>query len=82
LAVLAGYVVLLLVNRQLSARLRLDRHQAQVQATTQALQQLMPEQLSSSAAPSNSNVIWPISPALPCWCGWCGWSQATVVPVR
>jgi hypothetical protein len=32
LAVLAGYVVLLLVNRELSSRLRQERHDAQVQA--------------------------------------------------
>ena len=48
LAVLAGYVVLLLVNRQLSGRLRHDRHDAQVQATTQLLQELLPEQIDST----------------------------------
>ena len=47
LAVLAGYVVLLLVNRQLSGRLRHERHDTQVQATTQLLQQLLPDQLDS-----------------------------------
>ncbi|MBV2351513.1 HAMP domain-containing histidine kinase [Synechococcus sp. HK05] len=49
LAVLAGYVVLLLVNRQLSARLRQDRHDAQVRATTQLLQGLLPEEIDSTA---------------------------------
>ena len=49
LAVLAGYVVLLLVNRQLSGRLRHDRHDAQVQATTELLQELLPEQIDSTA---------------------------------
>ncbi len=48
LAVLAGYVVLLLVNRQLSTRLRHDLHDAQVQATTQLLQELLPEQLDTT----------------------------------
>jgi two-component system OmpR family sensor kinase len=49
LAVLAGYVVLLLVNRQLSARLRHDRHTAQVQVTTAALQQLLPQEVDGIA---------------------------------
>ena len=49
LAVLAGYVVLLLVNRQLSARLRHDRHTAQVQVTTAALQQLLPKEVDGIA---------------------------------
>jgi hypothetical protein len=40
LAVLAGYVLLLLVNRALSLRLRQDRQQAQAQAAATALQQL------------------------------------------
>ena len=44
LAVLAGYVVLLLVNRQLSTRVRHERHAAQVQETTRLLQELLPEQ--------------------------------------
>jgi hypothetical protein len=48
LAVLAGYVVLLLVNRQLSSRLRHDRHMAQVQATTAALQQLLPQEVNAT----------------------------------
>jgi len=48
LAVLAGYVVLLFVNRQLSSRLRQDRHDAQVQATTQLLLELLPERIDST----------------------------------
>ena len=69
LAVLAGYVVLLLVNRQLSARLRLDRHQAQVQATTQALQQLMPEQLRSTQQLQRHLADF-ASPSLLVWMVW------------
>lgn len=50
LAVLAGYVLLLLVNRELAGRLRQQRHWAQVQAAVQALTQLPPEQLADQAA--------------------------------
>jgi hypothetical protein len=49
LAVLAGYVLLLLVNRQLSARLRHERHDAQVQDTTRLLQQLLPQQTDTTS---------------------------------
>jgi signal transduction histidine kinase len=49
LAVLAGYVLLLLVNRQLSNRLRHDRHTAQVQAITAGLQQRLPQELDAPA---------------------------------
>ena len=45
MAVLAGYVILLSVNRQLSSRLRAERHQAQVQATTALFQDLQPQSL-------------------------------------
>ena len=45
MAVLAGYVILLSVNRQLSARVRLERHQAQVQATTALVQELLPQEI-------------------------------------
>ena len=50
LAVLAGYVLLLLVNRELAGRLRQQRHWAQLQAAVQALEQLPPEQLADRAA--------------------------------
>jgi hypothetical protein len=80
LAVLAGYVVLLLVNRQLSARLRLDRHQAQVQATTQALQQLMPEQLSSTEQLQRHLADF-ASPSLLVWMVWMEPSHRGAGPV-
>ena len=69
LAVLAGYVVLLLVNRQLSARLRHDRHEAQVQATTQLLQELLPEQMDSTAA-LQRHLAALGSPSLLVWMVW------------
>ncbi|MFZ9229917.1 MAG: ATP-binding protein [Prochlorococcaceae cyanobacterium] len=49
LAVLAGYVVLLLVNRQLSNRLRYERHLAQVEATRSSLERLAPSDVDSPA---------------------------------
>ena len=69
LAVLAGYVVLLLVNRQLSARLRHDRHDAQVQATTQLLQGLLPEQIDSTAE-LQRHLSDLASPSLLVWMVW------------
>ena len=69
LAVLAGYVVLLLVNRQLSARLRHDRHDAQVRATTQLLQQLMPDQLGTTAQ-LQRHLADVASPSLLVWMVW------------
>lgn len=69
LAVLAGYVVLLVVNRQLSVRLRLERHLLQVQSTTQALQQLAPEQLRSTDQLQRQLADF-ASPSLLVWMVW------------
>lgn len=69
LAVLAGYVVLLLVNRQLSARLRHERHEAQVQASTRMLQQLLPEQIDSTAE-LRRHLADLASPSLLVWMVW------------
>lgn len=80
LAVLAGYVVLLLVNRQLYARLRLDRHLAQVQATTQALQRLTPEQLSTTDQ-LQRHLADLASPSLLMWMVWLEPGRAGAGPV-
>jgi signal transduction histidine kinase len=69
LAVLAGYVVLLLVNRELSSRLRQERHDAQVQATSQLLQQLLPQQLDSTAE-LQRHLAELASPTLLIWLVW------------
>ncbi len=69
LAVLAGYVVLLLMNRQLSARVRHERHDAQVQASAQLLEQLLPEQLDSTAE-LQSHLAQLASPTLMVWMVW------------
>ena len=50
LAVLAGYVLLLLVNRQLGAQLRQQRQAAQLAASADALERLPPAQLDSPVA--------------------------------
>ena len=49
LAVLAGYVVLLGVNRELSGRLRYDRHVAQAEATREVLERLAPADVDTPA---------------------------------
>jgi len=49
LAVLAGYVVLLGVNRELSGRLRYDRHLAQAEATREVLERLAPADVDTPA---------------------------------
>jgi len=69
LAVLAGYVVLLLVNRQLSGRLLQERHDVQVRATSQLLQQLLPEQLDSTAE-LQRHLAELASPTLLIWLVW------------
>jgi signal transduction histidine kinase len=69
LAVLAGYVVLLLVNRQLSARLRHERHDAQVQETTRLLQQLLPEQADATGK-LQRHLADLASPSLLVWMVW------------
>ena len=80
LAVLAGYVVLLLVNRQLSARLRHDRHDAQVQATTQLLQELLPEQVDSTTE-LQRQLADVGSPSLLVWMVWLEPGRKTAGPV-
>ena len=80
LAVLAGYVVLLLVNRQLSARLRHDRHDAQVQATTQLLQELLPDQIDSTAELQRQLADLG-SPSLLVWMVWLEPGRNTAGPV-
>ncbi len=79
LAVLAGYVVLLLVNRQLSARVRHERHDAQVQATAQLLEQLLPEQLDSTAE-LQSHLAALASPTLMVWLVWLEPDRSTQAP--
>lgn len=80
LAVVAGYLLLLLVNRQLSARLRHERHQAQVQATTQLLQQLLPGQSDATAAlPRHLAALG--NPALLVWMVWLEPGGNTTGPV-
>ncbi len=79
LAALAGYVVLLLVNRQLSTRVRHERHAAQVQETTRLLQELLPEQTDTMASCGATWLIWP-APLY--WCGWCGSSLTAPPPPR
>ena len=49
LAVVAGYVLLLGVNRELSARLRYDRHLAQVATTRQLLERQAPSDVDTPA---------------------------------
>ncbi|WP_415399498.1 sensor histidine kinase [Synechococcus sp. W4D4] len=49
LAVLAGYVVLLGVNRELSGRLRYDRHVAHAQATREVLERQAPADVDTPA---------------------------------
>jgi two-component system OmpR family sensor kinase len=80
LAVLAGYVVLLLVNRQLSSQLRHDRHDAQVQATTQLLQELLPEQIDSTAE-LQRHLADLGSPSLLVWMVWLEPGRNTTGPV-
>jgi signal transduction histidine kinase len=69
LAVLAGYVLLLLVNRQLSARLRHERHDAQVQETTRLLQQLLPQQTDTTSE-LQRHLADLASPSLLVWMVW------------
>ena len=69
LAVLAGYVLLLLVNRQLSARLRHERHDAQVQETTRLLQQLLPHQTDTTSE-LQRHLADLASPSLLVWMVW------------
>ena len=66
---LAGYVVLLLVNRQLSARLRHERHDVQVQETTRLLQQLLPEQTDATGE-LQRHLADLASPSLLVWMVW------------
>ena len=61
LAVLAGYVILLLVNRQLTVRMRHERHQASAERITDALRQAgdkedLPQLLSEFG--SATQLIW------------------------
>jgi two-component system OmpR family sensor kinase len=69
LAVLAGYVVLLVVNRQLSTRVRHERHVAQVQETTRLLQQLLPEQ-TDTLGELQRHLADLASPSLLVWMVW------------
>ena len=69
LAVLAGYVLLLLVNRQLSARLRHERHDAQVKETTRLLQQLLPHQTDTTSE-LQRHLADLASPSLLVWMVW------------
>ena len=69
LAVLAGYVVLLLVNRQLATRVRHERHDAQVRDTTRLLQQLLPEQTDTTAE-LQRHLADLASPSLLVWMVW------------
>ncbi|NDD68013.1 MAG: HAMP domain-containing protein [Synechococcaceae bacterium WB9_4xC_028] len=80
LAVLAGYVVLLLVNRQMSARLRHDRHDAQVQATTQLLQELLPDQIDTTAE-LRRHLADLGSPSMLVWMVWLEPGRSTTGPV-
>ena len=80
LAVLAGYVLLLLVNRQMSARLRHDRHDAQVQATTQLLQELLPEQMDTTAE-LRRHLADLGSPSMLVWMVWLEPGRNTTGPV-
>ena len=66
---LAGYVLLLLVNRQLSARLRHERHDAQVQETTRLLQQLLPHQTDTTSE-LQRHLADLASPSLLVWMVW------------
>jgi signal transduction histidine kinase len=69
LAVLAGYVVLLLVNRQLTSRMRLMQHEAQVEDTTRLMQQLLPTQTDST--PELQRQLADLaSPSLLVWMVW------------
>ena len=80
LAVLAGYVVLLLVNRQLSARLRHERHLAQVQSTTEMLRQLLPEQVDTTAELQRHLADF-ASPSLLVWMLWLAPDRQSQAPV-
>ncbi len=80
LAVLAGYVVLLLVNRQLSTRVRQQRHDAQVQDTTRLLQQLLPEQTDTTEE-LQRHLADLASPSLLVWMVWMEPDQKAKGPV-
>ena len=80
LAVLAGYVVLLLVNRQLSARLRHERHDAQVQETTRLLEQLLPEQADTTSK-LQRHLADLASPSLLLWMVWLEPERPSTGPV-
>jgi hypothetical protein len=80
LAVLAGYVVLLLVNRQLSARLRHERHAAQVQETTRLLQELLPEQ-TDTIGELRRHLADLASPSLLVWMVWLEPDRPASAPV-
>jgi two-component system OmpR family sensor kinase len=80
LAVLAGYVVLLLVNRQLSARVRHERHVAQVQETTSLLQELLPEQ-TDSLTELQRHLADVASPSLLVWMVWLQPERPSTAPV-
>ena len=80
LAVLAGYVVLLLVNRQLSARVRHERHSAQVQETTRLLQELLPEQTDTSGE-LRRHLADLASPSLLVWMVWLEPDRPATAPV-
>jgi len=80
MAVLAGYVVLLLVNRQLSSRLRYDRHVAQVEATRAVLERLGPTEVDSPAE-LQELLTELATPSLMVWMVWLEPKQAKGPPV-
>ena len=71
LAVLAGYVVLLGVNRELSGRLRYDRHVAQAEATREVLERLAPADVDTPA--ELQELLSEL--ATPTWMVWMVWLQ-------
>jgi len=80
LAVLAGYVVLLLVNRQLSNRLRYERHVAQAEATRAVLDRLSPSEVDSPAELQGLlNQL--ATPSLTVWMVWLEPKQINSPPV-
>ena len=66
---LAGYVLLLVVNRQLNSRLRLDRHLAAVQATAAGLERLSSDQLDAPGK-LQQHLAEFASPSLLVWMLW------------
>ena len=80
MAVLAGYVVLLLVNRQLSSRLRYDRHVTQAEATRAVLERLGPTEVDSPAE-LQELLTELATPSLMVWMVWLEPKQAKGPPV-